>query len=312
MWEAPIRTLRSLTAAILLFGSFAPAYAQTPRAPPIGAPVRSTPITPINPIPPGAPGATAAPGAAPDAAAPAPAPVIVDEAFVLGIGDAVDIGVLGRTDFNNRARISTEGTILLPLLGKVKALGLTTAQLAQQIQDALAKGGFYSNPVVRIEVSGVASRYATVLGNVATPGLLPLDRTYHLSDIIARVGAHTGEGSSVVVLTRADGSSKKYSMEDLAMGAGGADPVVMAGDKIYVPAATSEVFYISGQVRTPGPFPVSKELTVREAIARGGGLTEMGSEKKVKIYRKNVAVKDVKLDTKVEPGDIVEVGERLF
>jgi polysaccharide export outer membrane protein len=231
---------------------------------------------------------------------------------VLGVGDAVDVGVLGRTDFNNRARVSAEGTILLPLLGKVKALGLTTAQLAQQIQDALAKGGFYSNPVVRIEVSGVASRYATVLGNVATPGLMPLDRTYHLSDIVARVGAQAGQGSGFVVLTRSDGSSKKYSIEELATGAGGGDPVVMAGDKIYVPAVTSEIFYISGQVRTPGPFPVTKELTVREAIAKGGGLTEMGSEKKVKIYRKNVAVKGVKLDTKIEAGDIVEVGERLF
>jgi polysaccharide export outer membrane protein len=312
MWEAPIRTLRTLTAAILLFGILSPAYGQTAKPPPAAGTVRGAPSAPINPINPITPGATSAPGAAPDGAAPTPAPVIVDEAFVLGVGDAVDIGVLGRTDFNNRARITTEGTILLPLLGKVKALGLTTAQLAQQIQDALSKGGFYSNPVVRVEVSGVASRYATVLGNVATPGLMPLDRTYHLSDVIARVGAHTGEGSSYVVLTRADGSSKKYSMEDLATGGGGADPLVMAGDKIYVPAATSEVFYISGQVRNPGPFPVSKELTVREAIARGGGLTEMGSEKKVKIYRKNVAVKDVKLDTKIEAGDIVEVGERLF
>ena len=308
MWEAPIRTLRTLTAAILLFGSFAPAYAQTPRTAPTGAPLRSAPI---NPIPPGAPGATAAPGAAPDA--PAPAPVIVDEAFVLGIGDAVDIGVLGRTDFNNRARISTEGTILLPLLGKVKALGLTTAQLAQQIQDALAKGGFYSNPVVRIEVSGVASRYATVLGNVATPGLLPLDRTYHLSDIIARVGAHTGEGSSVVVLTRADGSSKKYSMEDLAMGAGGADPVVMAGDKIYVPAATSEVFYISGQVNSPGNFPMRTGMTLREAIARAGGLSESGTDKGILVTRGGKG-KATKMDasTKVEANDVIVVRERLF
>jgi polysaccharide export outer membrane protein len=229
----------------------------------------------------------------------------------MGVGDVVDIGVIGRTEFNTRARISTEGTIVLPLLGKVKAVGLTTSELAQQTQDALAKGGFYSNPVVRVEVTGVASRYATVLGNVAAPGLMPLDRTYHLSDVIAKVGAHAGEGASYVVLTRADGSSKKYSMEELATG-GGSDPLVMAGDKIYVPAATSEVFYISGQVKNPGSFPIIKALTVREAIAKGGGLTDMGSEKKVKVFRKNVEVKGVKLDTQLEAGDIVQVGERLF
>jgi polysaccharide biosynthesis/export protein len=299
--EVPIRTLRSLTAAILLLGAAAPAYAQTAKAPPTGAgasPAVPTPATPPLGAAPGAPSDTT--------------PIIVDQTFALGIGDVVDIGVVGRADFNNRVRISAEGTILLPLLGRMKVMGLTTTDLAQQIQDALAKGGFYSNPVVRVEVAGLSSRYATVLGNVSSPGLLPLDRTYHLSDVVARVGAHAGEGSNFVVLTRSDGSSKKYSIEDLATGAGGADPVVMPGDKIYVPAATSEVFYISGQVKNPGPFPMSKELTVREAIAKGGGLTDMGTEKKVKIYRKNVAVKDVKLDTRLEAGDIVQVGERLF
>jgi polysaccharide export outer membrane protein len=278
----------------MLLGSFAPAYAQSTQ------PADATS---------GAEPAKGAPGAAPDAAA--PSAVTVDQTFTMGVGDVVDIGVIGRNDFNTRARISTEGTIILPLLGRVKALGLTTSELAQQTQDALAKGGFYSNPVVRVEVTGVASRYATVLGNVATPGLLPLDRTYHLSDIIARVGAHT-EGSGFVVLTRADGTSKKYSMEDLATGAGGADPLVQPGDKIYVPSVQSEIFYISGQVKSPGSFAMSKNLTVREAIARGGGLTDMGSEKKVKVFRKNVEVKGVKLDTPLEPGDIVQVGERLF
>jgi polysaccharide export outer membrane protein len=278
----------------MLLGSFAPAYAQ--------------PTQPAAPTP-GVEPARGAPGAAADTAA--PSAVTVDQAFILGVGDVVDVGVIGRNDFNTRARISTEGTVILPLLGRVKALGLTTSELAQQTQDALAKGGFYSNPVVRVEVTGVASRYATVLGNVATPGLLPLDRTYHLSDIIARVGAHAGEGSGFVVLTRADGSSKKYSMEDLATGSG-ADPLVQPGDKIYVPSVQSEVFYISGQVRSPGTFPMKKDLTVREAIAKGGGLTDMGSEKKVKVFRKNVEVKGVKLDTAIEPGDIVQVGERLF
>ena len=237
---------------------------------------------------------------------------MVDQSFALGEGDVVDIGVIGRADFNTRARVSAEGTIVLPLLGVMKVMGMTTSDLAQKIQGALAKGGFYSNPVVRVEVTGVASRYATVLGNVGSPGLLPLDRTYHLSDIMARVAAHAGEGASTVILTRADGSSKKYSIEDLATGAGEADPLIMAGDKIYVPPPASEVFYLSGQVKAPGSIPITKTLTVREAIAKAGGLTDMGSDKKIKIFRKNVEVKGVKLETIIEPGDIIQVGERLF
>lgn len=210
-----------------------------------------------------------------------------------------------------RARVGNDGDIVLPLLGKVKALNLTANELAQKVQDGLVKGGFYANPVVRVEIVGVSSRFATVLGNVSSPGLLPLDKTYHLSAVIARVGAHAGK-SGYVILTHADGSQKKYSMEDLATGGGAADPVVMPGDKIYVPAPTSEVFYVSGQVKAPGAFPITKDMTVREAIARSGGLTEMGSDKKVKIYRKNVELKGTKLETKLEAGDIVDVGERLF
>ena len=54
-------------------------------------------------------------------------------------------------------------------------------------------------------------------------------------------------------------------------------------------------------------------MTVRMAIAKAGGLTETGSEKKVKINRKGEKLKDVKIDgTIVEPGDILTVGERLF
>ena len=286
--------MRTLTAAILVLSPFAPALAQTPAAAP-------------------APTLAATSGKDPSAAvAGSTAPsVAVDQSFALGVGDVVDVGVIGRNDFSTRARVSTEGTIVLPLLGGVKALGLTTSELAQQTQDALAKGGFYANPMVRVEVTGVASRYATVLGNVANAGLLPLDRNYRLSDLIARVGAHSAEGSSTVILTRADGSSKKYLMEDLATG-GGSDPLIMAGDKIYVPSVTSVVIYLSGQVKSPGSVPISKEVTLREAIAKAGGLTDMGSDKKVTIYRKNVKVKSVKLDTIVEPGDIIQVGERLF
>jgi polysaccharide export outer membrane protein len=57
---------------------------------------------------------------------------------------------------------------------------------------------------------------------------------------------------------------------------------------------------------------VTTGLTVREAIARGGGVTEMGSVKKVKLFRKNERVKGAKLETELQPGDILEIGERLF
>ena len=52
-------------------------------------------------------------------------------------------------------------------------------------------------------------------------------------------------------------------------------------------------------------------MTIAQAIARASGLTDSGSDKKIKVQR---AGKTIKLngDAKVEPGDILNVGERLF
>jgi len=286
--------LRSLTTAAALLLVAAPAYAQSVQASSSSTAVPATPSV----MPPTAP--------------PAAPVVVVDANFTLGVGDSINVGLVGRTDFNSPSQVSSEGTVFLPLIGQVKALGLTTAQLAQEIQAALKKGGYYADPQVHVEVTGVASRYATILGDVTSPGLLPLDRDYHLSDIVARVGARAGQGAGTIVLTHSNGKSKKYSIEEVATGGGESDPKVLPGDKLYFPAAEAEVFYISGQVRTPGAFPATKGLTVREAIARGGGLTEMGSDRKTKVFRKNVQIKGVTLDTQLQPGDIVQIGERLF
>jgi polysaccharide export outer membrane protein len=286
--------LRSLTAATVLMLAAAPAQAQT--APPAAAAPTTVSKSVVTPQ-----------------VAPAPAPVVVvDATFTLGVGDSVNVGLVGRTDFSTAAQVSSEGTIFLPLVGQVKALGLTTAELAKQVEASLKKGGFFADPIVHIEVTGVASRYATILGDVGSPGLLPLDRDYHLSDVLARVGARAGQGRGTIVVTHSTGQSKRYSIEEIATGGPDEDPKVQPGDKLYFPAAEAEVFYISGQVRAPGAFPATQGLTVREAIARGGGLTDMGSDRKTKIFRKNVQLKNVTLDTVLQPGDIVQIGERLF
>jgi polysaccharide biosynthesis/export protein len=239
--------------------------------------------------------------------------VAVDQDYVLGNGDVIEIALVGRSDFTGRTRIGNDGAVLLPYLGPFPATGRTPAKLAQEIAAALQKGGFFSHPVVRVDIVGVGSRTVTVLGAVGSPGIVPLDRAYHLSEIVARAGGHIGSGGDTVIVTHQDGSSKTYKLADLATGSGEKDPLVVNGDKIYFPAAEAEVFYATGQVKAPGAYPVTEGMTVRIALARAGGITDDGSERKVSIKRKGVDLKNVKLDvTTVEPGDIINVGERLF
>src|SRR4051794_5343336 len=50
-----------------------------------------------------------------------PQATAVDSSYLLGPGDVVEIGLVGRADFGSRARVSTDGTIQLPMIGSVQA-----------------------------------------------------------------------------------------------------------------------------------------------------------------------------------------------
>jgi len=231
-------------------------------------------------------------------------------AYVLGRDDAVQVGLLGGGgNFGGQTRIQADGTIQLPLIGKVPAADKTTAELADAIRKALQAGGFYNDPVVVVEVTGYASRYVTVLGLVGNPGLVPINRPYRMSEILARVGGVRDGAADYLVVRPAQGAEKRLLIKDLATGGLDADPYVAAGDKIYAPVA--EMYYISGQVNSPGAFAIQSGITVRQAIAKAGGLTVSGNDKKVDVTRGGQKVK-LGLDDVVQAGDTLKVGERLF
>jgi polysaccharide export outer membrane protein len=240
----------------------------------------------------------------------APSASTPDQSYVLGPDDVVEVQVFGRADFATRARIGTDGKIQLPLLGDVEAANRTSRQLGDEIAAALERGGFFTKPVVRVEIVGYSSRYVTVLGSVSQPGLVPINRAYRLSEIIARVGGVRPDGADYVILRSASGGERKVFIKDLATGGASQDPYVQAGDKIFAPVA--ELFYISGQVKAPGSYPASSSMTFRMAIARGGGVTELGTDRRVKVTRDGKELKKVNLDDPVLAGDIIVVGERLF
>jgi polysaccharide export outer membrane protein len=242
-------------------------------------------------------------------AAPAQSTPAVQE-YALGAGDVIEVNVLGRDDFKTRARIRPDGTILLPFLGAVSAAQRTPTELSASVAASLRSGGYYSNPVVSVDVVSYASQYVTVLGAVATPGLVPIDRAYRLSEIMARVGGTRMGGADYVVLRPTIGEEKRYNILTLATGDATQDPLVSPGDKIYVPDA--ELFYIYGEVNSPGAYPMMSEPTLRKAVARGGGVKPTGTTGRIRIYRQGEQIKGADLASALQPGDVIVVGERLF
>lgn len=232
------------------------------------------------------------------------------DGYVLGAGDIIEVSLLGREDFKPRVQVQSDGTIALPLIGSIRAADLTVLQLRDQIRAALVSGGYYSAPVLNISIVTYASRYITVLGQVANPGVVPIDRAYRLSEVIARAGGVRETGGDKITLTPAGGSPRELSLKAIATGRGEEDPIVNPGDKVYV--AEAETFYIYGQVTAPGTYPIDPGMTLRKALARGGGLTPLGSERRTKLIRGQQEIGSAKLDTIVQPGDVIVVGQKFF
>jgi polysaccharide export outer membrane protein len=100
---------------------------------------------------------------------------------------------------------------------------------------------------------------------------------------------------------------------DLELGRAGQDVVLMDGDIINVPVA--QRFYISGFVRNPGFYVLDPGMTIDQAIALAGGLSERGSDRRITVKRlvkgKLIEV-SVKLEDKVQSNDTINIPSRFF
>ena len=254
--------------------------------------------------------------AAPVVSRPAPPPVAgsdrttLKDGYVIGINDVLDVAMVGSEDFRGRVTVQQDGTIQLPYVGSLKAQDKTLLQLSKEIAAALTKGGYYVDPAIQVTVAQISSRYVTVLGEVSNPGLIPVERAYRASEMIARVGGLKASGAQTFYLRRESGPEIPLTMEAIARGGDESDPFVNPGDKIFVPEAPT--FYIYGQVNAPGTYPILNNMTLRMALARGGGLTALGSDKRITVVRNGQELKKFSLSEPIADDDVVVVGERFF
>ena len=98
--------------------------------------------------------------------------------------------------------------------------------------------------------------------------------------------------------------------------AGGRDKDIflLNGDAVWVDR--QPMVYIYGEVQRPGPLRLERDLTLMQALATGGGLTQRGTEKGIRVHRKGptgtVQVIETRMDDKLRDGDVVFVRESLF
>lgn len=239
---------------------------------------------------------------------------------VIGVGDTLKITVYQNPDLTvDGARISESGQINFPLIGSVGVGGLTIAAAEAKIAKMLRDGGFVLRPQVTILVGQIRSSVISILGQVAKPGRYPIEVVgTKASEMIAVAGGVLPTGADIVTLSGTrDNRAIKFDIDLLSIlqaGKSELDVTVDNGDILYVDRAPTA--YIYGEVQKPGIFPLQRGMTLLQALAQGGGLTPKGTQRGIKVHRRDasgkVIILDMDLNALILRDDVIYVKESLF
>jgi polysaccharide export outer membrane protein len=189
-------------------------------------------------------------------------------------GDLVDVGVYNVPELTTKARVSSKGEIYLPLIDYIHVAGLTAEEAEGVIQKRLSDGGFVKNPHVTLFVDQYASQGASLLGEVARPGVYPVPGQQRLFDLISAAGGLTEKAGRSITITHRDQPGKPITIplsRNITDNPESNIPI-LPGDTIIVRKA--DLVYVVGDVGRPSGFLMdSSHLTVLQAIALAGGTT---------------------------------------
>jgi polysaccharide export outer membrane protein len=223
-------------------------------------------------------------------------------AYVLGADDQISIQALEAEEISNKpVRIDAEGYITLPLIGRLHAGGLTAGQLEAELMARLKT--YIQEPQVSVSITEFHSQPVSVIGQVKNPGVLQLQGSKTLVEILSLAGGILPEAGHSVKITRQaewgpiplpkaiKDPSGKFSIAEVnlkgIMEAKNPENniLIQPNDVISVPRA--EMIYVIGEVKKPGGFILSerKTVSVLQALSLAEGLEHNAASKSAKIIR---------------------------
>jgi polysaccharide export outer membrane protein len=261
-----------------------------------------------------------------------PPPQVATSAnLVIGPGDLLMIEVLGLEDLSRKARVGTEGTIRMPLVGELEVAGLKPSEVEALIAQTLREKQLVNDAAVSVVVEEYVSRGVSVMGAVTRPGTYQIIGGKTVFDVLLEAGGVTSATREIVIIRElGPGHTERMTVDAaklLIEGDLSGNVDLRAGDVVVVPGDTIYRIFVNGAVASQGPieFMAGSPLTLLQAISAAGGTNERANLNKVKILRRRpdgtpdtimVNLKRVRKgldqDVVLEENDIVVVDERFF
>lgn len=250
------------------------------------------------------PPAVPPPARAPVQAGAAVGPALLGEqrsAYVLGPDDQITIHALDAEEFSDKPlRIDTAGFLRLPMVGRLKASGLTVEQLEIEIASRLKQ--YIKEPEVVVSVLESRSQPVSVIGSVKSPGVQQVQGRRTILEVIAMAGGIEPDAGGIRITRRkeygpiplsnaATDSSGEYFVADLDLGSllAASNPQENIEVKPYdvISVSSGELVYVIGQVRRPGGFVLRqrRNLSALQALAMAEGFDKTAKPQKARILR---------------------------
>ena len=261
--------------------------------------------------------------------------------YLIGPSDVLHIDVFGEKDLSGDFTVSQDGTIKNILLGDVRVEGDTTSQVEALLTDRLGRD-YLVDPRVSVSIQEYRSHKVYVLGEVEKPGTYALTTESRLLDILLKAGGPTASAGDNVSILRREGGALTHIRVDITRlfvdGDLSQNILIKDGDIVYVSREEKgnitsrfyekrlNVFYVVGEVKSPGAYELHEGYTVLNAILNAGGFTDYAKENGVMLVRYQDGKKevyhlkmgdvmskgDMTIDMHLQASDLIIVPESLF
>jgi polysaccharide export outer membrane protein len=197
--------------------------------------------------------------------------------YRIGSEDVLDINVFGAQELNREVRVSASGEISLPLLGAVRAAGLTPRELEVVLEDSLHQQ-YMKDPHVGVFVRDIQSHPVSVMGAVRKPGIFQIRGSKTLLEVLSLAeGLADDAGESAIILRDA---TLQYAPDSIA------EKSAVLTESLPTPPN-------AGALGTPAP-----------ALKKDGSSSEKVVQVNLKVLLEST---DLRHNPLVYPGDIIKV-----
>lgn len=223
--------------------------------------------------------------------------------YEIGPEDVLKITVFQVKDLDETVRVSNDGTIAVPLLGRVLAAGLTPDQLRKELEQAYGKN-YLQHPQVSVFVKQFKAQPISVIGAVEKPGLYQITGPRSLIEALSLAGGLATRNSTppgkTIYVTRQGGFGDLHPVPGMKLIAPN-KVAINIKDLLYtqdtnlnipirphdiIAVSKASVIYVAGRgVRKPGGFLLEDrdEVTVIQAMAMAEGLTPDAAKNRARI-----------------------------